>query len=187
MKCKVISESAGESKPIFHNHVSVRATMAGPLLPTTLHCSHSSAIGNGVLGLLGDSAGSGGGTDSTAGAKCLLSRYCTGSLKHWTIWICKRNRAGKWFNHKKAQMRHNLWYKSCIFLHTSYINAFLWQYLKKHHQYNPTERKREAYCTWCILSKNGIPNVPKTSLWKCATVISISFSLSISTWSRGIS
>lgn len=58
--------------------------MAGPLLPTTLHCSHSSAIGNGVLGLLGDSAGTGGGggTDLTADVKCLLSRYCTGSLKH---------------------------------------------------------------------------------------------------------
>lgn len=49
--------------------------MAGLLLPTTLHCSYSSAVGNGVLGLLGDSAGSGegGGTDLTADAKCLLS------------------------------------------------------------------------------------------------------------------
>lgn len=41
--------------------------------------------------------------------------------------------------------------------------------------------------TWCILSRNGIPNVPNTSLWKCATVTSISFSLSMSTWSKGIS
>lgn len=49
--------------------------MAGLLLPTTLHCSYSSAVGNGVLGLLGDSAGSGegGGTDLIADAKCLLS------------------------------------------------------------------------------------------------------------------
>uniref|UniRef100_A0A0E9VLW7 Uncharacterized protein n=1 Tax=Anguilla anguilla TaxID=7936 RepID=A0A0E9VLW7_ANGAN len=38
-----------------------------------------------------------------------------------------------------------------------------------------------------IFSRKGIPNVPKTSLWKCATGISISLSLSRSTWSRGIS
>lgn len=24
----------------------------------------------------------------------------------------------------------------------------------------------EGHLTWCILSKNGIPNVPNTSLWK---------------------
>lgn len=45
----------------------------------------------------------------------------------------------------------------------------------------------QTWRTWRILSKKGIPNVPKTSLWKCATGISISFSLSRSTWSRGIS
>lgn len=41
--------------------------------------------------------------------------------------------------------------------------------------------------TCLILSKKGIPKVPKTSLWKWATGISISLSLSKSTWSKGIS
>lgn len=48
-------------------------------------------------------------------------------------------------------------------------------------------RPRSPALTWCILSRNGTPNVPNTSLWKCATVTSISFSVSMSTWSSGIS
>lgn len=41
--------------------------------------------------------------------------------------------------------------------------------------------------TCLILSKKGVPKVPKTSLWKWATGINISLSLSKSTWSKGIS
>lgn len=88
----------------------------------------------------------------------------------------------------KSHIWGRTFYTGAIFSYTLFILInFFDSTLRKHHQYNPLGGKREAYCTWCILSKNGIPNVPKTSLWKCATVISISFSLSISTWSRGIS